>query len=98
MGKDATGKRDADSPTKEMYSWRNDYGAFIPNFKCYLTHYEGFSSIWRRFHFSSELCLKRFVLMNKTCSELIHVRSRFAGVAYLVTFRVWLKTVSVYLL
>jgi hypothetical protein len=28
------------------------------------------------------------VLINKTCSELIHVHSRFTGAAYVVTFRV----------
>ena len=26
MGKDATGKKDADNQTKEMYKWRDDYG------------------------------------------------------------------------
>jgi len=45
MGKDATGKNKPDSPTKEMHAWREDYGAFIPNFKCCLTHYKGVSSI-----------------------------------------------------
>jgi len=45
MGNDVTGKKNPDSPTKEMYAWRDDYGAFTPNFKCCLTHYEGVSSI-----------------------------------------------------
>jgi len=40
----------------------------------------------------------RFVLMNKTYIELIHIHSLFSGVAYVVAFRVWLKTVSAYLL
>jgi hypothetical protein len=45
MGKDATGKKNTDNQTKEMYTWRDDYGAFIRNFKCYMTHYEDVSSI-----------------------------------------------------
>jgi hypothetical protein len=42
MGKDATGKKDSDSPTKEMYTWRDDYGAFIPKFKCFLRTIKAF--------------------------------------------------------
>ena len=81
MGNDVTGKKNPDSPTKEMYAWRDDYGAFTPNFKCCFVHMTLIS------FFSRTLFKMRFVLMNKTYSELIHVHSLFTGVAYVEAFR-----------
>jgi hypothetical protein len=80
MGKHGTGNKDSDSPTKEMYAWRNNCGAFLRFFKKLFENCKGVSSIKCVFHFSlPHLFRMCFVLINKTCSELRHAHSRFTG-------------------